>query len=142
MRTEYLWSPDNPARTRSEAVTDGVRVTVVSYFSPQHSAADQGRYVFAYRIRISNEGPAAIRVMRRRWIITDGVGHRHEVKGTGVVGEQPRLVPGESFEYQSSVPLPTNLGFMRGTYEVIDDDNQTRTVKIDEFALVAPGLMN
>src|SRR3954463_937261 len=103
----------------SEAVTNNVRVEVESQYAPEHSQPFQNQWFFYYTIRISNESEETVQLLSRRWIITDANGHVEEVRGPGVVGEQPVLAPGESFQYTSGSPLPTATGVMHGTYQMI-----------------------
>lgn len=126
----------------SEAVTCDVRVQTESFFVPDQSDQRTGYYHFGYQIRITNEGSEAARLISRHWIITDALGREEEVKGLGVVGEQPRLQPGGSFEYESSCPLYTRCGSMRGTYQMRRDDGTMFEVEIGEFALYQPAVMN
>ena len=98
----------------SSAVTDGIRVNVSTQYIPQQSMPQAKRYVFAYTVKIANEGGAPAQLKSRHWIITDGNGKVEEVKGPGVVGQQPLLKPGEHFEYTSGCVLETPRGTMRG----------------------------
>lgn len=100
-------------------VTRGVRVTIRPFFLADQSDAEAGRYVWAYKVQIENLSPATVQLLKRSWIITDALGREMHVHGEGVVGEQPILEPGESFDYTSGTPLPTPSGFMRGTYHMI-----------------------
>jgi ApaG protein len=124
------------------AVTAGVRVSVRSDFRPERSAPSAGRYLFSYTIRISNEGGEPARLLSRHWIITDAHGEHEEVVGDGVVGQQPRLGAGESFEYTSFCILKTSLGSMRGTYQMVRDDGDPFEVEIPQFALSVPGTLS
>lgn len=103
----------------SEATTNGVQVEAVARFSPEHSAPHLGQWFFLYTIRITNLSDETVQLVARHWVITDATGTVEEVRGSGVVGEQPVLDPGESFEYTSGCPLKTPFGFMRGRYEVL-----------------------
>src|SRR5437762_1689648 len=103
----------------SEAVTNDVRVEVESRYAPEHSHPFDNEWFFHYTVRISNEGRETVQLMSRHWIITDATGHVEEVRGSGVVGEQPVLRPGESFQYTSGCPLKTKTGVMRGTYQMV-----------------------
>ena len=103
----------------SEVVTRGVRVKVESQFSPDHSDPREHRFFFVYTIRISNEGASTVQLINRHWIITDANGRVEEVRGPGVVGKQPVLKSGESFEYSSGCPLRTRFGSMYGEYEML-----------------------
>ncbi|MGL4312659.1 MAG: Co2+/Mg2+ efflux protein ApaG [Sphingomonas sp.] len=124
------------------AETHGVTVRVsVSYLAEQ-SEPDRGRWFWAYHIRIENDGPLAVQLLTRHWIITDGRGARHSVEGEGVVGEQPLIEPGSSFDYVSGCPLATPTGSMQGSYHMIDADGAGFDVAIPKFALVAPAVTN
>jgi ApaG protein len=126
----------------SEAVTQGIRVVVSSAYVPEQSTPRERRYVFAYTIRISNEGTAPAQLLSRHWIITHGTGHVEEVKGPGVVGAQPKLAPGQSFEYTSGCVLTTPHGTMHGTYEMKRDDGSTFQATIAPFSLSMPYTLN
>ena len=121
-----------------EDVTEGVRVAVQSYFLEDQSNPDEGQYIWAYRIRITNESNQAVKLLNRHWIITDGRGGINEVKGVGVIGEQPLIQPGQHYVYTSGSPLKTPSGFMRGSYEMIDSKNRIFTVAIPAFSLDSP----
>jgi ApaG protein len=124
----------------SEAVTRGIRVSVRARFAAEHSQPSQQRWFFLYTVRIANEGPDTVQLISRHWIITDGVGTTEEVRGLGVVGQQPTLEPGESFEYTSGCPLSTPFGSMRGTYQLVPVAQRSGAfdVEIAAFALEAP----
>jgi ApaG protein len=122
----------------SEALTNNVRVEVESQYAAEHSQPFQHHWFFYYTVRISNEGDEPVQLVSRHWIITDAVGHTEEVKGPGVVGEQPTLAPGESFQYTSGCPLKTSTGVMRGTYQMIGQDGRHFDVEIAPFALHEP----
>lgn len=126
----------------SNAVTEGIRVTVRSEFRADRSDPAQGRWLFTYTVRIANEGPATAKLLSRRWIITDANGAREEVVGDGVVGHQPLLPPGKEFEYTSFCVLRTPHGSMRGTYRMVRDDGSAFEARIAPFALVVPGTVN
>ncbi len=119
----------------SEAVTRGVKIEVESEYVPERSNPERESYFFAYHIRITNDGDETVQLMSRHWIITDSEGHVEEVKGPGVVGAQPTLEPGESFEYSSFCPLNTSMGIMHGTYQMITEDGQQFDAKIAPFTL-------
>jgi ApaG protein len=122
----------------SEAVTNNVRVEVDSRYAPEESQPFQGRWVFHYTIRITNEGDETVQLLSRHWIITDAMGHVEEVKGPGVVGEQPVLAPGEAFQYTHRCPLTTSTGLMRGTYQMVTEGGDHFDVEIAPFALHEP----
>ena len=120
----------------SEAVTNSIRVTVTSQFS--HAAPHRNRWFFIYKVRISNEGTDTVQLISRHWIITTGSNEVEEVKGPGVVGHQPTLAPGQSFEYTSGCPLATAFGSMRGSYQMVTSDGSGFDAEIAEFALTEP----
>ena len=122
----------------SEALTRGVRVRVQSEYSPDQSAPSKNQWFFLYTVTISNEGADTVQLLTRHWIITDGTGHIEEVRGPGVVGKQPTLKPGESFEYTSGCPLSTPFGVMEGTYQMVTQDGERFDVKIAPFTLSEP----
>ena len=123
----------------SEAVTNNVRVEVESQYAAEHSQPFQNQWFFYYTIRISNESNETVQLLSRHWIITDANGHIEEVRGPGVVGEQPVLAPGESFQYTSGCPLTTSAGVMHGTYQMVMTGSGDRfDVEIAPFALHEP----
>ena len=126
----------------SNALTQGIRVSVTSAFRPDRSEPGQGRWLFSYTVRVANEGDVPAQLVSRHWIITDATGEREEVVGDGVVGQQPRLSPGEQFEYTSFCILKTPHGSMRGTYRMVRQDGTSFEARIAPFALVVPGAVN
>src|SRR5262245_55884606 len=108
----------------STAVTEGIRVTVESTYVPEQSSPRGHRYVFAYTVRIVNEGQDEAQLKSRHWVITDAKGKVEEVRGAGVVGQQPRLRPGEKFEYTSGCVLETPRGQMKGSYQMDRPDGR------------------
>jgi len=126
----------------SEALTHQIRVQVKSSFVPDRSDPGRRQFIYQYRIRITNEGGRPAQLISRHWIITDGFGKVEEVKGPGVVGEQPLIAPGETFEYTSFCPLPTQYGVMQGTYQMVDENGGTFEVEIAPFRLFIPPLNN
>jgi len=124
----------------SNAVTDGIRVSVESEFRPDRS--ERGKFLFTYTVRVTNEGAEAAQLLTRHWIILDASGERHDVVGDGVVGKQPLIQPGESFEYTSFCVLDTPHGSMRGTYGMRRSDGKAFDVRIAPFPLVVPGNLN
>jgi len=121
-----------------EATTGGITVRVaVSYLSEQSQPA-HGRWFWSYHIRIENGGDAPVQLLTRHWIISDGRGNRHEVEGEGVVGDQPVIDPGESYDYVSGCPLQTPSGSMEGSYGMIDADGEDFDAAIPRFPLLAP----
>ncbi|HEU5073539.1 MAG TPA: Co2+/Mg2+ efflux protein ApaG [Polyangiaceae bacterium] len=121
--------------TRSEAVTRGVRVSVTARYSPEYSDQSRRKWFFLYTIRITNEGHRTVQLLNRHWIITDANGEVEEVRGPGVVGQQPVLKQGESFEYTSGCPLETAFGSMQGSYEMQVDSGETFNANVAGFAL-------
>jgi len=113
-------------------------VDVVPRFLPKQSEPDEGRYLFAYTVTVRNTGDVAAQLLSRHWIITDADGQVEEVRGPGVVGEQPLLQPGQAFQYTSGCPLPTPVGSMHGSYQCIAEDGTAFEVPIPEFVLSAP----
>ncbi len=126
----------------STALTRGIRVDVRSEFRPDRSTPAAGRYLFTYTVRIANQGDAPARLVSRHWIITDANGDKEEVVGDGVVGQQPLIPAGESFEYTSFCILETPHGSMRGTYRMEREDGTAFDAEIAPFALVTPGALN
>jgi len=126
----------------STATTQGIKVTVsTAYVSAQSSPAAH-RYVFAYTVRIANEGTETAQLNSRHWIITDGNGKVEEVRGPGVVGQRPVLRPGEHFEYTSGCVLETPRGTMHGTYQMRCEDGRNFDAVIAPFALALPYSLN
>ncbi|MGD1093744.1 MAG: Co2+/Mg2+ efflux protein ApaG [Bryobacteraceae bacterium] len=121
----------------SEAVTQSIRVEVLSRHSPENSRPMEDEWVFQYTVRITNQGTDTVQLLSRHWIITDALEHVQEVKGPGVVGQQPVLAPGESFKYSSWCPLKTPTGTMRGTYQMVRTDGTQFDIEIAPFALKA-----
>jgi ApaG protein len=120
----------------SDAVTNSIRVEVLARHSPENSRPQQ-EWVFEYTVRITNQGNDTVQLISRHWIITDALEHTEEVKGPGVVGEQPVLAPGESFKYSSWCPLKTPTGIMRGTYQMARAGGEKFDIEIAPFALKA-----
>ncbi|HUL64147.1 MAG TPA: Co2+/Mg2+ efflux protein ApaG [Burkholderiaceae bacterium] len=117
-------------------------VNAIPYYLAEQSAPDEDQYVFAYKVTIRNTGDVAGQLISRHWIITDGDGQVQEVRGEGVVGKQPKLEPGESFEYTSGCPLPTPVGSMRGSYQCVAADGTEFEVPIPEFVLSMPNRLH
>lgn len=119
-----------------------IRIQVATSYVDDQSEPDADRYVFAYTITISNDGPVAARLLSRHWVITDANGKVQEVSGDGVVGEQPYLNPGERFRYSSGTVLETPVGAMQGLYRMQADDGIDFDAPIAPFTLAVPGLLN
>jgi ApaG protein len=122
----------------SEAVTNNVRVEVESQYAPEHSQPFDNEWFFYYTVRITNEGEDTVQLLSRHWVVRDATGRIEEFKGPGVVGEQPVLGPGESFQYTSGCPLKTCTGVMRGTYQMVTANAHHFDVEIAPFALHEP----
>ncbi len=118
--------------------TRAITVTVQPIYLEDQSAPDQSQFVWAYHVRIENKGEEAVQLRNRYWRITDALGRVQEVRGAGVVGEQPLLRPGQSFEYTSGTPLPTPSGIMTGSYEMEGSNGEKFSVKIPAFSLDSP----
>ena len=127
---------DTPAY---EAETDGVLVRVRPSYLAGQSDPDGGRWVWAYQVEIVNLGTEPIQLMARRWVITDGQGRVEEVRGAGVVGEQPVIQPGDSYSYASGCPLGTPTGSMVGGYYMTDPSGRSFEAAIPAFSLDVPG---
>ena len=123
------------AEPTSQAVTDGIRVRVQSYFLPEQSSPRDDRYVFAYTITIANQSDKVVQLLSRHWVITDASGHVDEVRGLAVVGHQPVLKPGEQFEYTSWTRIATPHGRMHGTFFCMTEDAHPFEAPIAEFGL-------
>jgi ApaG protein len=126
----------------SATTTDGIRVHVKSMFLPAHSSPRENQYLFAYTIKISNIGAETAQLLSRHWIITDADGKVKEVRGPGVVGNQPVLEPGTSYEYTSYCPLETNVGSMQGSYTMVRPDGELFEAHIAPFTLAVPNALN
>lgn len=121
-----------------DKVTRSIRVTVAPIYLDDQSAPEDSYYVWAYRVLIENEGAEVVQLKARHWRIMDSNGHVQEVSGDGVVGEQPVLRPGESFEYTSGTPLATSSGMMMGTYQMVNATGEMFDVDIPAFSLDSP----
>jgi ApaG protein len=119
-----------------------IGVSVRTAYVAAQSAPDDARYVFAYTVTITNQGSVPARLLTRHWIITDGNNKVHEVRGEGVVGEQPHLEPGASFEYTSGTLLETPVGSMQGSYQMVADDGTEFDAEIAAFTLAIPRTLN
>lgn len=119
-----------------------IDVTVHTMYLPEQSDIEAGRYVFTYTIKISNVGEIASQLISRHWIIANGEGDAQEVRGLGVVGEQPLLKPGDSFEYTSGTAISSAVGSMRGSYQMVAEDGHHFDVTIPEFILSVPRVLH
>jgi ApaG protein len=119
-----------------------IAVSARANYLPEQSDADEGRFAFAYTITITNTGSVAARLISRHWIITDSDNKVQEVRGLGVVGEQPLLQPQESFEYTSGAAIATPVGTMRGSYQMVAEDGNSFDAAIPEFMLSMPRVLH
>jgi ApaG protein len=122
------------------AVTRSIEVSVAPQYVADQSAPEQGHFFWAYTIEITNQGGETVQLKTRHWRITDAHGRLQEVRGAGVVGEQPVLEPGQSFKYTSGVPLPTPSGFMAGSYGMVTAAGERFDIEIPAFSLDSPDL--
>jgi ApaG protein len=128
----------NPAKTAYRAVTRKIEVKVAPKFLADRSSPENGYFFWAYTITLSNQGPETVQLKTRHWRITDALGRLQEVRGAGVVGEEPVLKPGENYEYTSGVPLPTSSGFMVGTYGMVTETGEAFDIEVPAFSLDLP----
>ena len=126
----------------SDVTTRGIRVEAEGFHIPERSRPGQDYYFFAYQVTISNLGSQTAQLVSRKWIITDAEGREETVQGPGVVGEQPVLKPGDSFQYTSFCPLHTPVGSMHGEYRMITDDEEEFEARIAPFTLAVPTAVN
>lgn len=126
----------------SDAITRGIRVRVECDYMEEESNPDNNYYFFTYHVHISNHGEHVVQLMSRHWMITNSEGKVEEVKGPGVIGEQPILRPGESFSYSSYCPLSTPVGSMHGTYQMVEDGHHPFDAVIAPFTLALPGILH
>lgn len=122
----------------SEATTRNIRVSVHAQYDPSRSTPQLNQWFFLYTVNITNEGQETVTLVSRHWVITDGTGKVREVRGSGVVGNQPVLPPGQSFEYTSGCPLTTPFGAMHGTYQMVNQSGEKFDVEIAPFTLTEP----
>ncbi|MDP3037806.1 MAG: Co2+/Mg2+ efflux protein ApaG [Rhodocyclaceae bacterium] len=122
----------------AESKKHEITINVLTQYLPEQSEPEAGRYFFIYTIALTNSGTVAAQLISRHWIITDAEGKVDEVRGLGVVGNQPLLKPGESFEYTSGCPLATPVGTMRGSYQMVAEDGTRFEALISEFVLAMP----
>jgi len=122
----------------ASATTAGVTVRANPSYLPERSLPERDHYVWTYHIRIENGRDAPVQLISRHWIITDGTGNVHEVRGAGVVGAQPVIAPGEAYDYVSACPLETPMGTMAGSFQMLDEKGQGFNVAIPLFLLTSP----
>jgi ApaG protein len=121
-----------------QATTEDIKVTVVPHFLEGQTKPEEGRYVWAYTVTVENLGPETVTLLTRHWTITDGQGHSQDIRGDGVVGEQPTLQPGQRFQYTSGCPLNTPSGMMVGSYGMVSSAGRPFDVAIPAFSLDSP----
>jgi len=126
----------------SDTTTHGIRVQVQSAYIEERSEPRESYFFFSYRVRISNDGAETAQLLSREWIITDSDGNTERVQGPGVVGDQPILLPGESYEYTSFCPLRTSMGSMHGSYTMQKEGGEKFDAAIAPFTLAVPGVVN
>ena len=126
----------------NDTTTRGIRIEVKSRYLSERSSPRDSQYLFSYQVRISNVGTETAQLISREWIITSAEGDVERVKGPGVVGEQPVLAPGGSFEYTSYCPLKTAVGAMHGSYQMVTDDGERFDAQIAPFTLAVPHALN
>ena len=125
-----------------EALTQGIRVRVAPAYLGHSMPTFPGQHLFTYHITIANESLQPVQLLRRHWLITDGHGQIQEVKGAGVVGAQPTIMPGQSHSYSSFCPIPTEIGSMQGSYQMVSHKGEFFDVAIPAFPLLVPGAQN
>ena len=126
----------------SSAETHKIQVTVHSSYDPGASNLQEGQYCYVYHVTIQNKGKIPVTLMNRYWHITDGLGRVQEVRGEGVIGKRPTLLPGDTHEYSSFCPLETQFGVMKGHYEMVTDEGDTVIVEVAPFRLSVPHALN
>ncbi len=127
-----------PSRDSSLTLSQSISVSADVHYLPQESKPEENHFLFSYKVRIQNNSQTPIQLMSRNWVITDGFGQVEEVSGAGVIGLQPRITPGQIFEYDSFCPLQTTSGTMKGRYQMTSDSGERFEVEIPEFYLIAP----
>ncbi len=132
----------DPSGPPAEKPSHYIRVDVETTFLPEQSDTAERRFVFSYTITIRNEGAVSARLLTRHWVITDANGKIQEVRGDGVVGEQPHLKPGQGFRYSSATQIETPVGAMQGSYQMLADDGQQFDAPIAPFTLAIPGALH
>jgi ApaG protein len=126
----------------SEAVTQGIRVGVECRYAPEYSQPQRNQWFFLYTVQITNESDEEVQLLSRHWVIRDATGKVEEVRGPGVVGENPVIEPGESYEYTSGCPLTTPFGSMEGSYQMVTASGARFDARIARFALREPGAIH
>jgi ApaG protein len=135
---EFLRAFSRKSARMYRAITRQIEVTVEPNFMPGRSSPEKSQYFWSYTIVITNSGQETVQLRTRHWIITDASGRKQDIRGEGVVGEQPVLAPGESYEYTSGVPLPTTSGFMTGRYQMVTESGEQFEIEVPTFSLDSP----
>lgn len=117
-------------------------VECIPHFVSEESKPEESYYFFSYKVKLKNHGSETVQLMSRHWVITDAFGRTEEVRGPGVVGLQPKIQPGQSFEYESACPLSTSTGSMKGTYSMVTDNGNNFEIDIPEFYLICPNSLH
>jgi ApaG protein len=117
-------------------------VECIPHFVSEESKPEDSYYFFSYKVKLKNQGSEPVQLMSRHWVITDALGRTEEVRGPGVVGLQPKIQPGQSFEYESACPLNTSTGSMKGTYSMVTDNGHNFEIQIPEFYLICPNSLH
>lgn len=121
-----------------KVLSTNFKVSVTAQYVEAESKPDSNYYFFSYKVHITNTGNSPAQLMSRHWVITDNLGQVEEVRGAGVVGLQPKINPGQNFEYESVCPLSTSSGSMKGSYQMLNEEGGTFDIEIPEFYLIAP----
>ncbi len=121
-----------------KTTTHGVQIIVTPLYLASESRPEEGQFIWAYHVRIENKREDAVQLLTRHWVITDAAGRTQEVKGDGVIGEQPTILPGVAHEYASGTHLPTSSGIMAGSYGMVDEHGELFDVTIPTFSLDSP----
>ncbi len=126
----------------SDAITRGIRIQVKCNYVPEESTPETGHYLFTYQVTVINHSEQAVQLISRHWVITNADGKKEEIRGLGVVGQQPLIRPGESYRYSSFCPLNTPVGSMHGTYQMVLNNGEEFDAVIAPFTLAVPGILN
>jgi ApaG protein len=129
-------------KSEEPKLSSDFQVQVKISYIPEESRPETNYHFFAYKIFITNRSQKEAQLMSRHWVITDGFGQTEEIRGAGVVGQQPKIKPGQTFEYESACPLSTSSGSMRGTYQLVGDNGEQFDIEIPEFYLIAPSALH
>ncbi len=141
MCLRFAWAAPDRAHTFMDPSSPPIRIQVQTAYLVEQSDPSERRYVFSYTITIRNEGDVPAKLMTRHWVITDANGKVQEVRGDGVVGEQPHLKPGQGFRYSSGAVLETPVGVMQGSYQMVTDEGTQFDAPITAFRLAMPGIL-